>query len=286
MFHVNGTIRGRVKVTEDEGGVKGLVRSGGPAVLFWSVKHFGFFSNAQMDVQHAPCRGWSGEAFFVAVDGSQSHRVLVALRTGEVLGFATQRGKSKACDLILKFPRVSSMPYMLDVYRGYAVAMPVPQTVQQSLVEREISVFNLNAMEDGYSAGASQAVLLQQAFGDKLLAFALNPTAGERGKAQLAVSRGGPGLNADLEFFDLSFKPPPPSKAQVAVNKEEGGKGWFDWVPKIGVFGVALIGVMFYNARKNKGLGPGFGDPNFDRDLLKGKMQGNPLPNGDGGGPD
>ena len=52
VFFRNGTMRGRVRVTEDPGGVKGLIRAQGQQqVLFYSSHAFGFFSPSQVDLQ-------------------------------------------------------------------------------------------------------------------------------------------------------------------------------------------------------------------------------------------
>lgn len=104
VFHRNGTLKGRVKVTEDPGGVRGLMRGQGQTVLFFSSHSFGFLSVSQVDVQYPPCTGWNSPLFDIAPDPSFSYsRVILALSDGDVLIFSTTRGKNKACDLTLKF---------------------------------------------------------------------------------------------------------------------------------------------------------------------------------------
>merc|ERR1719424_431162 len=167
VFHRNGTLKGRVKVTEDFGGVKGLLRGQGQTVLFYSSHSFGFFSVSQVDVQYPPCTGWNSPVFDIAPDPSLSYaKVILALSDGDVLVFSTTKGKNKACDLTMKFPRISSLPYKLQVFRGHVIALPTPldTTHRKDEYLRELHFFNTNAMEAGYGTSTTRVVTLQANF--------------------------------------------------------------------------------------------------------------------------
>ncbi|CAK9011110.1 Splicing factor U2af large subunit A [Durusdinium trenchii] len=104
VFFRNGTMRGRVRVTEDPGGVKGLIRAQGQQqVLFYSSHAFGFFSPSQVDLQYPPCTGWNSPLYDLAMEpGYSTGRVLLALQDGDVLVYATTCGKSKAIHSLRK----------------------------------------------------------------------------------------------------------------------------------------------------------------------------------------
>merc|ERR1712113_568951 len=119
-------------------------------LLFWSSHSFGFFSATQIDVQYPPCNGWNSPLYDVALDpSSSSSRVVLALADGDVLIFSTARGKSKACDLTLKFPHVSTLPFKLQGFRGHIMALPTPLETTQRKADymREIFFFNLAALD-------------------------------------------------------------------------------------------------------------------------------------------
>merc|ERR1712076_148476 len=141
VFFRNGTLKGRVKVTDDPGGVRGLLRSQGQMILFWSSHSFGYFSVTQIDVQYPPCTGWNSPLFDVALDPSySSSRVVLALEDGDVIIFSTTHGKSKSCDLTMKFPKVSVLPLKLHGFRGHVMALPtpLPETERKADYLREI----------------------------------------------------------------------------------------------------------------------------------------------------
>lgn len=274
VFHRNGTLKGRVKVTEDPGGVKGLMRGQGQTVLFFSSHSFGFLSVSQVDVQYPPCTGWNSPLFDIAPDPSLSYsRVILALSDGDVLVFSTTRGKSKACDLTLKFPHVSSLPFKLQVHRGHVIGLPTPleSTPRKDEYLRELHFFNLAEMDAGYGTAPTRVVTFQANF---------NP----RRPNQFAIYSGGAGGGADrgkvqltlhfvgekgLSLYELNLKQPPAPKSQQA----EGG-GWLDWFPKVGVFGIAMVGVVIWNVKKmsgGSGGGGGGGLDDFDaEEMLKG----------------
>jgi len=295
VFYRNGTIKGRVRVTEDLGGVGGLLRGQGQTVLFHSSHNFGFFSVSQIDVQYPPCSGWNAPLYDVAVDPSQSYsRVILSLTDGDVLVFSTTRGKSKACDLTLKFPHVSNIPFKLHVLKGHVLGLPVPVEEEDIKANalREIHFFNTAAMDAGYGVTPSRAVTLQVAFKPRQPeSFALHGSAGTgqgAGKSQIALRFADePGI----ELYELNLKTPPPPKSAGGGGGGGGGGGassmlgggsggtddawsWLNWFPKIGVFGIALIGVVIWNVRKvtsqkKESRGGGGGMDDFDDDYLQ-----------------
>lgn len=294
VFYRNGTMKGRVRVTEDPGGVKGLLRSQGQMILFYSSHSFGFFSATQIDVQYPPCSGWNSPLVDVVIDPShQSSRVVLSLADGDVLVFSTVRGKAKACDLTLKFPHVSVMPFKLQAFRGHIMALPtsLEETDRKADYLREIYFFNLGAMEAGYGVAPSRAVALQASF--KPLqpeAFQISSPGGgggasDRTKVQVAIKFAGA---AGVELYDLSLKQPTAAKAGGGGGGGgEGGAGgdsWINnllnWFPKVGVFGVALVGVVIWNVRKvanqnqsrGGGGGGGAGADDFDDDFIKERL--------------
>lgn len=267
VFHRNGTLKGRVKVSEDPGGVRGLLRSQGQTVLFFSSHSFGFLSVSQVDVQYPPCTGWNTPLYDIAPDPSYSHsRVILALSDGDVLIFSTSKGKSKACDLSLKFPHVSTLPFKLQVFRGHVIALPTPleHTERKEEYLRELFFFNLNEMEDGYGTAVTQTVTLQASFKpkqpDHFAIYSGQSDAGDRWKVKLAMRYvDSPGI----DLFELNLKQPPPPKSA------NDGSSWLDWFPKVGVFGIAMIGVVIWNVRKMSGGGFDDMDEDYFRDLTR-----------------
>lgn len=250
VFMKNGTLKGRVMVTTDPGGVKGLQRTS-LAVFFWSSHSFGFFSNGQLDVQNPACDGWQSPVHeAVAIEGN---RVVLALEDGDVLVFSTTHGKSKACDLALKFPRVSHVPFALQVYRGHVVALPV----RPHGSSRELYFFNLAAMNEGYGASVSRALALQASFEPQQpVAFVMH----SGGSGASSQSRGLMALRMakakGIELFEVALRTPHPSKmmgsGSGAVGDESSSGSMLDWLPKVGVFGIALVLVVIWNVRKVK----------------------------------
>ncbi|CAJ1455641.1 unnamed protein product [Effrenium voratum] len=285
VFFRNGTMRGRVRVTEDPGGVKGLIRAQGQQqVLFYSSHAFGFFSPSQVDLQYPPCTGWNSPLYDLAMEpGYSTGRVLLALQDGDVLVYATTRGKSKACDLALKFPHVSVMPFKLHSFRGHVMALPTPLDDMDKKDDylREIFFFNMAAMENGYGSAPSRAITLQASFKPKqpeTLAMLGQPSTGsgpggDKAKSQVAIKF--KGVNG-LELFDLTLRTPPPPKAAAETNNSSSWdlSNILNWFPKVGVFGIALIGVIFWNIRKvsNQNTG-GMEADDFDEELFKEKLR-------------
>eukprot|EP00927_Polykrikos_kofoidii_P022223 TRINITY_DN20801_c0_g1_i1.p1 TRINITY_DN20801_c0_g1~~TRINITY_DN20801_c0_g1_i1.p1 ORF type:complete len:703 (+),score=134.73 TRINITY_DN20801_c0_g1_i1:112-2109(+) len=262
VFYRNGTIKGRVRVSDDHGGVIGLLRGQGQNVLFYSSHAFGFFSVTQVDVQHPPCTGWSSPLFDIAVDPSLSYsRIVLSLASGDVVVFSTSRGKSKACDLTLKFPHVSALPLKLHIMKGHVLGMPLPVEASHMEHVRELFFFDMAAIEAGYGVAPSRSVVLQVSFKPKQpAAFAVySPSggspvaAGEKTKTQIALRFEN---QSGLDVFEVTLK--------QSASKSGGGGGsgtfggsassdgssWLNWFPKIGVFGIALIGVVIWNVRK------------------------------------
>jgi len=290
VFFRNGTIKGRTKVSEDPGGVRGLLRGQGQTILFFASHAFGFLSISNIDVQYPPCSGWNSPLFNIAFDPSSSYsRVLLALEDGDVLVYATTRGKSKVCDLTLKFPRVSPIPFKLFVFRGHAMALPTPLDTMKRADEyhRELFFFNLASLEEGYGSAPSGVVGVQASFRPRQPAqCALHMVAGSgagASKVQLALRfLDEPGV----ELYDLNLKQAPtPAKAMA-----DGSGGWLDYFPKVGVMGIALVGIVVWNVRKVAGGGSGDFDADSFKERFKNQLEkeehGRSLGGGLGGGVD
>jgi len=259
VFYRDGSLKGRVIVTEDHGGVVGLQRGQSQTVLFYSTHSFGTFSTSQLDVQAPVCNGWESPLFDIVQD--PSGRVVLALSDGDVLVFSTTRGKSKAFDLTLKFPHVSLIPLKLLVFKGHVMGLPIPPSDSAAgEFGGELLFFNLAAMEAGYGSSASSALALQLTLPDRPVAMALhakpgtNP--GDRTKAVLSLHMHG---KRGLELYDLTLRQPPAPKQTTPPPPESSStSSWLNWFPKIAVFGVALAGVVVWNVRK------GFNQKKYD----------------------
>jgi hypothetical protein len=274
VFFKNGTSKGRIKITEDDGGVRGLLRGQGQTVLFFSSHSFGFFSASQVDVTTPPCTGWNSPIFDVAADPLSSYsRVVIGLSDGDVLVFQTVTGKNKdkTCDLTLKFPRVSPLPFRLHVVRNHVMGLPSPlvETKRPNEYNRELFFFNIGAMEAGYGDTESRSLTLQASFGHRRVdSFALLSQSGSSGSAKMHLALRFANSPSNLELYDLQLKTP--SAPSGGGGSSGGGGGsdlssWLDWIPKVGVFGITLIGVVIWNVRKVAGKkSPSASSPGLD----------------------
>jgi len=281
FFFKNGTLRGRIKVTEDPGGVRGFRRGSGQTVLFFSSHSFGFLNVAQVDVSSAPCTGWNSPLFDVAADPQSTYsRAVLALEDGDVLVFSTTNGKDKdkACNLVLKFPRMSLVPFSLHTFRGHVMGLPTPleSTQKSDEYNSDLYFFNTAAMEAGYGAGQSRIVTLQASFQPRrLTSFALSGSSAGP-KTHLALVFGG--QSAALELYELFLKTP-------AIPKDVGGgsgndwAAWLDWFPKVGILGITLVGVVMWNVRKVSGKnkadkgGAGGLPADFEAEMLRERLR-------------
>mmetsp|Transcript_17847 Transcript_17847/g.39123 ORF Transcript_17847/g.39123 Transcript_17847/m.39123 type:complete len:621 (+) Transcript_17847:40-1902(+) len=258
MYHLNCTKKGRVRVTEDHGGVKGLMKSTGLAVLFYTSHSFGTFSTFTVDVQENPCSGWNSPLFDIAVDTVNS-RAALALENGDIAVYATkQTGKqgqqTMTCDLLYKLPKTSVQPHRVNYFRGHVIALPVALDEGSrglSLTTPELLFFNLGAVHSSnYGTAPSRALALQISFAPhRLESFMLTSTqvAGKSTAPTLALSFAG---ETGVQLYTLSLKQPPPPPSE--------GDDWLEWFPKQTIFGVAMVGVVVWNARKAE-LGGGGG---------------------------
>lgn len=255
-------------------------------MLFYSSHAFGFFSPSQVDLQYPPCTGWNSPLYDLAMEpGYSTGRVLLALQDGDVLVYATTCGKSKACDLALKFPHVSVLPFNLHSFRGHvmALATPLPDMEKKDEYVREIFFFNMAAMENGYGSAPSRAITLQASFKPKqpeTLAMLGQPAAGPGGAGEKAKSQVAIRFKEEkgVELYDLTLRTPPPPKAAADSSSSNGWdmSSLLNWFPKVGVFGIALVGVIFWNIKKVSGQSSGSPGPemdDFDEELFKEKLR-------------
>eukprot|EP00927_Polykrikos_kofoidii_P066894 TRINITY_DN62453_c0_g1_i1.p1 TRINITY_DN62453_c0_g1~~TRINITY_DN62453_c0_g1_i1.p1 ORF type:complete len:632 (+),score=100.52 TRINITY_DN62453_c0_g1_i1:154-2049(+) len=219
-----GVLKGRMQVTQDPGGIKGFRRgnSDQSQVLFFSSHSFGFFTVSKVDVRNAPCTGWQSPLFEVASDPSFVYaKAYAALVDGDVLVFESPR---KDCELVSKFPRVSSLPMRVHLWRGYLFGLP--QTVStgdasERTIPPELFLFNLAIIENGIGGEQSGAVALQVAFGsDSIEAFALhgNYIGGDGDKAisQLALRFADP---RETELYELRVEKPKIGKDSGIISQ-------------------------------------------------------------------
>jgi len=141
------------------------------------------------------------------------------------------------------------------------------------------------AMENGYGSSPSRAITLQASFKPKQpdsLALFGQPSAGagppgEKAKSQIAIRFKG---QSGVEVYDLTLRTPPPPKAAQDAAAGNSSSGWdmsslLNWMPKVGVFGIALVGVVIWNIRKVSGgsASPDVSAEDFDEDLFKDKLR-------------
>merc|ERR1711998_593332 len=80
VFQQDCSLKGRVLVSRDPGGIRGLRPSmEAGSVLFFSAHAFGFFSVPRLDQPLPPCGDWLTPAIDAAIDPWDRSRVMVAL---------------------------------------------------------------------------------------------------------------------------------------------------------------------------------------------------------------
>jgi len=266
VFGSDGVLRSRVKVTDDPGGVVGLLQGQGQSVLFFSSHRFGFLTGNLADVQTVPCNGWSSPAFDLAYDPVYAaNRVVVALSNGDVLVFSTTKEQGvKPCDLVLKFPRVSRLPLRLQSFKGYMVGLPALPAANAGEAAQDLYFFQPGAMEAGYGIAPSRAVAVQASFAHKqpdMFALLHHTTEGAyKPSAHIAIRFDGlPGI----DFYNVTLRTPQLPRI-VGVESESSGWSTSD-LGKIAIFGVAMIGVVIWNFRKSRKPAKSLSD-DFDDD--------------------
>jgi len=136
--------------------------------------------------------------------------------------------------------------------------MPTESTKQADQYNCDLYFFNLAAMESGYGTGQSRVITLQASFdAKKLKSFALLPSPGsgstsssQGSKVYAALQFAGLGI----ELSELTLKAPAaPAGGGGGSSAVSSLSGWLDWFPKVGIFGITLIGVVIWNVRKVAG---------------------------------
>merc|ERR1711957_1012972 len=218
------------------------------------------------------CTGWNSPVHDVVLDPSfQANRVVLALEDGDVIVFATTRGKSKACDLTMKFPHVSAVPFKLFNFRGHVLGLSSPREDMAGREDylREIYFFNLAAMDNGYGAAPSRTITVQANFKPRQPeALVISP---DRSRPAAAVRFAG---SQGIELFWLTVKLPAALQAALAAappeDEEETWWSWtVGWMPKAGIFGIALAGVIGWNIRKARGGSDEIDEEFFQEQLRK-----------------
>jgi len=253
VFSHRGFLRGRIRVTEEPGGVRGLVKSQGNSMLFYSARVFGHLAVAKVDLEYPPCWGPASPIAYAIIDLSYSaSRVILSLEDGDIAVFNTARGPSRACDLAMKFPHVSAVPFQLYVFKGYIVGMPrlLRNSSQQADLLPELFVFNLAAMDNGYGVAPSRSVHLQASFD-------------ARGPAALSMLPSCQGKTAPMAFrfastkgvriYNVSLRPARKSKVALEEAVVEESTSWTSWFAKgIAVLLVAMLLPLWYWRRRRR----------------------------------
>mmetsp|Transcript_31323 Transcript_31323/g.86093 ORF Transcript_31323/g.86093 Transcript_31323/m.86093 type:complete len:585 (+) Transcript_31323:51-1805(+) len=243
LSYRDGTAKAYVKVTEDLGGVRGLLLAEGTQVLFYSSHHFGFFNTVAMELRQRPCDGWRSPLFSVAVDPtSRYNQVVLALSDGDVLVYSSPGRAARGCELLRKFPRVSTLPFQLRLFQGYAVGLSTAPDSKDGRL-REVFFFNLEAASEGYGDSPSRVVTVQVGFKRQFPeSFALLPTlqhgmVRSGGRFALAFS----GRENAIELYKVSVAMLRAGKAQLPH-----APGW--WYLPVGLL-VGLL-LVLVGARK------------------------------------
>merc|ERR1712070_98178 len=123
--------------------------------------------------------------------------------------------------------------------------------------------------EIGYGSAKTQTLPLQTNFEpyipEAMLLHSVPGHHGEKPKTMFAER-----MQKGLVLYGMYLKQPPPPKSA------DDGSGWLDWFPKVGVFGVVLVGVVIWNVRKETS-GMDFGGGGMDdakmEELVKDAMR-------------
>eukprot|EP00397_Hematodinium_sp_SG-2012_P034715 GEMP01037258.1.p1 GENE.GEMP01037258.1~~GEMP01037258.1.p1 ORF type:complete len:494 (+),score=115.72 GEMP01037258.1:39-1520(+) len=199
-----GDAHGRITFLEDG------VRVGSLRVANENEPIIGLVRNAE--VPFAPCRGWADGAA-VGVD-VRENRLVVSLDNGDMLVFATARGKVRTCELLGKYPRLGPATETMKRLRGHYLR----------LAGGHLSIIHIVYSEQG--TGKALRLIVPN--------FAKEITLLE--DRLVAVTAGG------LDIYDVNTQSAP----------ESFDTSWFqfDNFPRIGVFGVILVLAVVWNVKK------------------------------------
>nr|PUA86986.1 hypothetical protein TGBR9_238140 [Toxoplasma gondii TgCATBr9] len=136
-----GTLRKRVKVTEEAGGVRHIVHSSG-VVVFSTARTFAMFSVALMDISGAiGIVGARSPISSLAIDPTKQTRLAVALEDGQILYYDL-----KKASLLHKFPSSSRAPTQLIFTKEAIFAMSVENGKDlRSLLVLELCISSLSS---------------------------------------------------------------------------------------------------------------------------------------------
>eukprot|EP00929_Paragymnodinium_shiwhaense_P008610 TRINITY_DN112568_c0_g1_i1.p1 TRINITY_DN112568_c0_g1~~TRINITY_DN112568_c0_g1_i1.p1 ORF type:complete len:520 (+),score=109.28 TRINITY_DN112568_c0_g1_i1:73-1632(+) len=169
-------VQARQRISEEEGGVTGMVKASGTHVFVFTNRTWAFFDASKFEVRHPPCAGWVSATQDASGD---STRAVISLLDGDILVFDTKRLSTfRACEVAAKGPRISKQPLQVKVTGTSLLALqvdPLSPTTGHSATSlsglakrREFFIVDLLKVEKGYFAAPPQAVVLQVAFGDRL----------------------------------------------------------------------------------------------------------------------
>ncbi|KFG39371.1 hypothetical protein TGP89_238140 [Toxoplasma gondii p89] len=222
-----GTLRKRVKVTEEAGGVRHIVHSSG-VVVFSTARTFAMFSVALMDISGAiGIVGARSPISSLAIDPTKQTRLAVALEDGQILYYDL-----KKASLLHKFPSSSRAPTQLIFTKEAIFAMSVENGKDSFFLSfdvREAEAPRSNAASEGNSGTSflpADRFILENFEGASLTSFY---RFGETLLLAVASRRGD-----EVRFFE-------PSARQWLPPEEEP---WFHF--RLPVLVVALVAVLVF----------------------------------------
>ncbi|CEM26555.1 unnamed protein product [Vitrella brassicaformis CCMP3155] len=249
----NTTFKGRVRVTEEEGGVTGL--AGHTNTLFFRTHTmFGPFSPAMLDSNAPPCNpGLSSPIHDMVLDVTHPSRPIVSLEDGSVLAFET---KGKACLVEFKYPQVSSRPLQLFAMRGYTLAFAQPDTTSASATTAQpasLIAFNTSAAE---SRSGAHGVTFRKTIRQQVLNFV-----GFRKPGQIDVVAMQTNATS-VVVYEVVLTPPPP---QTDLSP------WFTnlRIPILLIAVVAVFVFQYFKVQNQRTSTRMKHDSRFDRDQME-----------------
>eukprot|EP00745_Piridium_sociabile_P000411 TRINITY_DN102706_c0_g1_i3.p1 TRINITY_DN102706_c0_g1~~TRINITY_DN102706_c0_g1_i3.p1 ORF type:complete len:423 (-),score=27.62 TRINITY_DN102706_c0_g1_i3:665-1933(-) len=141
VYMRNGTLKGRVKLIDDVGGVIGLVAHHSQ-IMFYTPRYFGLFSPATMDTPSPPCKlNLAAILEDVVFESNHIGRVLLSLSDGQILSYDL---KDRPCTLLNKLPQENGAQTSRKIFPvpGYLVTFPIkPQSSGQGGVKSRLARF-------------------------------------------------------------------------------------------------------------------------------------------------
>jgi len=254
VFTHRGFLRGRIKITNEVGGVRGLFQYQGNNVFWFSGHEFGLLNVPLLDLTHPPCLGPKSGIVHGMTDPSYSlSRVFLALEDGDVIVIKTQREDSISCRIQRKLPHVSNIPFEFHAFRGYTLGIPKLPKPATNATNKEAQrpfpkmlFFSITALEKGYGTSPSRSIHMQADFPDSEgpLSVAFMPDSGfnqEKGVTLPMVLHFPSKRGVDI--YDVALRPAPRS----FVSSKDGAPDEDTiWVRRVVIAAVVMmLAVLF-----------------------------------------